>query len=57
MAENDVDTADTQMIRGVIADISVANETRIQYMALRKFPTDNRKYFYTLDVIPQTGTL
>uniref|UniRef100_M1AMW5 Nodulation receptor kinase n=1 Tax=Solanum tuberosum TaxID=4113 RepID=M1AMW5_SOLTU len=50
-------TPDTQMISGVIVNLSVANETRTQYMALRYFPADNRKYCYTLDVIPQTGTL
>ncbi|KAH0702712.1 hypothetical protein KY285_016990 [Solanum tuberosum] len=47
-------TPDTQMISGVIVNLSVANETRTQYMALRYFPADNRKYCYTLDVIPQT---
>ncbi|MCD9641038.1 hypothetical protein HAX54_026853 [Datura stramonium] len=46
-------TPDTQMVSGDIAKISVANETRTQYMALRYFPADNRKYCYTLDVIPR----
>nr|XP_025888725.1 probable LRR receptor-like serine/threonine-protein kinase At1g67720 isoform X2 [Solanum lycopersicum] len=48
---------DTQMISGNIANISVANETRTQYMALRYFPADNRKYCYTLDVIPRNRYL
>ncbi|KAL3358438.1 hypothetical protein AABB24_015519 [Solanum stoloniferum] len=50
-------TPDTQMISGNIANISVANETRTQYMALRYFPADNRKYCYTLDVIPRNRYL
>uniref|UniRef100_A0A3Q7HY23 non-specific serine/threonine protein kinase n=1 Tax=Solanum lycopersicum TaxID=4081 RepID=A0A3Q7HY23_SOLLC len=45
------------MISGNIANISVANETRTQYMALRYFPADNRKYCYTLDVIPRNRYL
>ncbi|KAM3325270.1 putative LRR receptor-like serine/threonine-protein kinase isoform X4 [Capsicum chacoense] len=48
---------DSQMISGDIANISVANETRTQYMALRYFPADNRKYCYTLDVIPRNRYL
>lgn len=45
------------MISGDIANISVLNETRTQYMTLRYFPADNRKYCYTLDVIPRNRYL
>lgn len=48
---------DNQMVYGEIANISVANETRKQYMTLRHFPADNRKYCYTLDVISRTRYL
>ncbi|KAF6134857.1 hypothetical protein GIB67_002258 [Kingdonia uniflora] len=43
-------TSDNKITFGEIANISVANETRKQYMAVRYFPPDNRKYCYTLDV-------
>ena len=45
------------MVYGETANISVANETRKQYMTLRHFPADNRKYCYTLDVISRTRYL
>ena len=50
-------TPDSQMIRGGRANISVANEQRTQYMTLRYFPADNRKYCYTLNVISRTKYL
>ncbi|KAG4970499.1 hypothetical protein JHK85_036920 [Glycine max] len=42
---------------GEISNISVANETRKQYTALRHFPADSRKYCYTLDVVSRTRYL
>lgn len=39
---------------GETTNISVANETRTQYMTLRHFPADSRKYCYTLNVSSRT---
>ncbi|CDP06699.1 unnamed protein product [Coffea canephora] len=50
-------TPDGQMISGGRANISVANEQRTQYMTLRYFPADNRKYCYTLNVMSRTRYL
>ncbi|XP_022846687.1 probable LRR receptor-like serine/threonine-protein kinase At1g67720 [Olea europaea var. sylvestris] len=50
-------TSDNQMIRGETANISVANETRMQYTTVRYFPADNNKYCYTLGVISRTRYL
>ncbi|KAG6697115.1 hypothetical protein I3843_09G176600 [Carya illinoinensis] len=50
-------TPDSHLIYGETADISVANETRKQYMTLRHFPADSRKYCYTLKVISRTRYL
>ncbi|KAH9613866.1 hypothetical protein KSS87_005105 [Heliosperma pusillum] len=41
---------DNQFKFGQTANISVPDETRKQYMTLRSFPLDNRKYCYTLNV-------
>lgn len=49
--------ADDHLIYGQISNISVANETRKQYMTLRHFPADSRKYCYKLDVITRTRYL
>ncbi|KAK9154147.1 hypothetical protein Sjap_001627 [Stephania japonica] len=48
---------DDQYIHGKVAYISVANETRKQYLALRYFPADNRKYCYNLGVKSRTRYL
>ncbi|CAM9004111.1 unnamed protein product [Rhodiola kirilowii] len=48
---------DAQMMFGQTARISVANETRKQYMTVRHFPADTRKYCYTLNVTPRTRYL
>ncbi|CAA2958066.1 probable LRR receptor-like serine threonine-kinase At1g67720 [Olea europaea subsp. europaea] len=50
-------TPDNQMIKGEIANISVANEMRTQYRTVRYFPADNNKYCYTLRVISRTRYL
>ncbi|KAG8647314.1 hypothetical protein MANES_09G080500v8 [Manihot esculenta] len=50
-------TSDDDLIYGEKAIISVANETRKQYMTLRHFPADSRKYCYTLGVISRTRYL
>ncbi|KAF5475918.1 hypothetical protein F2P56_007673 [Juglans regia] len=50
-------TPDSHLIYGETANISVANETRKQYMTLRHFPADSRKYCYTLNVISRTRYL
>lgn len=42
---------------GGTANISIPNETRKQYMTLRHFPVDNRKYCYTLNVTSRTRFL
>lgn len=44
-------TSDSFLTYGEVATISVANETRKQYMSLRHFPADDRKYCYKLDVV------
>ncbi|KAJ4979914.1 hypothetical protein NE237_010694 [Protea cynaroides] len=49
--------SDDQFIYGETANIFVANETRKQYMTLRHFPADNRKYCYTLNVTTRTRYL
>ncbi|GAB4856734.1 hypothetical protein Ancab_014648 [Ancistrocladus abbreviatus] len=48
---------DNQFIYGEVANISVSNETRKQYMTLRHFPADERKYCYTLNVTSRTRYL
>lgn len=48
---------DDQFRFGKIATISISNETRKQYMSLRYFPNDNRKYCYTLNVTSRTRYL
>ncbi|XP_062166485.1 probable LRR receptor-like serine/threonine-protein kinase At1g67720 isoform X1 [Alnus glutinosa] len=50
-------TGDSQLAYGETANIDVANETRKQYMTLRHFPADSRKYCYTLNVISRTRYL
>ncbi|KAF1860407.1 hypothetical protein Lal_00037747 [Lupinus albus] len=50
-------TPDENFTYGEISTISVANETRKQYMTLRYFPADSRKYCYTLDVVSRTRYL
>ncbi|KAA8516513.1 hypothetical protein F0562_016981 [Nyssa sinensis] len=50
-------TADDQLMYGETTNISVANETRKQYMTLRHFPADTRKYCYTLSVTTRTRYL
>ncbi|XP_061346697.1 probable LRR receptor-like serine/threonine-protein kinase At1g67720 [Gastrolobium bilobum] len=50
-------TPDDELTIGEISTISVANETRKQYMTLRHFPADSRKYCYTLDVVSRTRYL
>lgn len=50
-------TPDDKLTFGEISTISVANETRKQYTALRHFPADSRKYCYTLDVVSRTRYL
>lgn len=48
---------DTPLVYGSVANISVANETRQQYMTLRHFPADERKYCYQLNVTRRTRYL
>ncbi|XP_042510786.1 probable LRR receptor-like serine/threonine-protein kinase At1g67720 [Macadamia integrifolia] len=48
---------DDQFNYGETANIVVANETQKQYMTLRHFPADNRKYCYTLNVLTRTRYL
>ncbi|XP_022145560.1 probable LRR receptor-like serine/threonine-protein kinase At1g67720 isoform X3 [Momordica charantia] len=48
---------DTQVRFGEAINISVANETRKQYMTVRHFPADSRKYCYTLNVSSRTRYL
>jgi hypothetical protein len=50
-------TGDSQLAYGETANIDVANEARKQYMTLRHFPADSRKYCYTLNVISRTRYL
>ncbi|KAK9126843.1 hypothetical protein Scep_015689 [Stephania cephalantha] len=50
-------TPDDQNMHGKVAYISVANKTRKQYLALRYFPADNRKYCYNLGVKSRTRYL
>ncbi|KAJ7977016.1 Kinase-like protein [Quillaja saponaria] len=50
-------TPDDTFMFGETSNISVANETRKQYMTLRHFPADLRKYCYTLNVISRTRYL
>ncbi|KAG2685714.1 hypothetical protein I3760_10G139000 [Carya illinoinensis] len=50
-------TPDNQLAYGETAIIDVANERRKQYMTLRHFPADSRKYCYTLKVISRTRYL
>lgn len=48
---------DEQIRFGQTANISIQDETRQQYMTLRYFPNDNRKYCYTLNVTSRTRFL
>lgn len=50
-------TPDNLVKHGEIANISVADETRKQYMSVRYFPADNRKYCYTFNVTSRTRYL
>ncbi|KAJ0088158.1 hypothetical protein Patl1_32030 [Pistacia atlantica] len=50
-------TPDDQFLFGETTNISIANETRQQYSALRHFPADSRKYCYQLHVITRTRYL
>ncbi|XP_061351333.1 probable LRR receptor-like serine/threonine-protein kinase At1g67720 isoform X2 [Gastrolobium bilobum] len=50
-------TPDDKLTYGEISTISVVNETRKQYMTLRHFPADSRKYCYTFDVVSRTRYL
>ncbi|CAH9131765.1 unnamed protein product [Cuscuta epithymum] len=43
-------TPDIQMVSGETANVSVTDETRMQYKTVRYFPADNKKYCYTLNV-------
>ncbi|CAH9091681.1 unnamed protein product [Cuscuta europaea] len=43
-------TPDIQMLSGETANVSVTDETRMQYKTVRYFPADNKKYCYTLNV-------
>ncbi|KAI3896006.1 hypothetical protein MKW92_017969 [Papaver armeniacum] len=49
--------SDTNFSFGERASISVPNETRKQYMSVRYFPADARKYCYTLNVKRKTRYL
>ncbi|MCL7031864.1 hypothetical protein MKW94_018177, partial [Papaver nudicaule] len=49
--------SDNRFSFGERATISVPNETRRQYMSVRYFPDNARKYCYTLDVNPRTRYL
>ncbi|KAL2933797.1 hypothetical protein RDABS01_016916 [Bienertia sinuspersici] len=48
---------DDQIRFGQSSNISIPDETRQQYMTLRSFPNDNRKYCYTLNVTTRTRYL
>ena len=48
---------DDQFRFGGTANISIPNEARKQYMTLRHFPVDTRKYCYTLNVTSRTRYL
>ena len=50
-------TGDDGLSFGESSTISVVNETRKQYMTLRHFPADSRKYCYTLNVVSRTRYL
>ncbi|KAA8518805.1 hypothetical protein F0562_016421 [Nyssa sinensis] len=50
-------TPDDQLLYGETTTISVANQTGKQYMTLRHFPADARKYCYTLNVTTRTRYL
>ncbi|KAI4349201.1 hypothetical protein L6164_009823 [Bauhinia variegata] len=50
-------TPDDKLTYGETTTISVANETQKQYMTLRHFPADSRKYCYKLDVVSRTRYL
>jgi len=49
--------ADNQLIYGKTAATAVLSENRKQYMTVRYFPADSRKYCYTLDVKTRTRYL
>lgn len=48
---------DDYLIYGESTSISIANETRKQYMTVRHFPADSRKYCYKLNVTSRTRYL
>ncbi|XP_074555557.1 putative LRR receptor-like serine/threonine-protein kinase At1g67720 [Curcuma longa] len=50
-------TPDSQFVYGETARISAPNENRKQYMTVRYFPADNRKYCYTFNVTVRTRYL
>ncbi|KAK1563126.1 hypothetical protein Q3G72_022753 [Acer saccharum] len=50
-------TPDDYLIYGEAKDISTENETRKQYMSVRHFPADSRKYCYKLNVVTRTRYL
>ncbi|OMO72582.1 hypothetical protein CCACVL1_17701 [Corchorus capsularis] len=50
-------SSDEFLTYGETATISVSNETRKQYMTLRHFPADSRKYCYKLNVVSRTRYL
>ncbi|KAK1270075.1 putative LRR receptor-like serine/threonine-protein kinase [Acorus gramineus] len=50
-------TPDDQFIFGQTANISIPGENRKQYMTLRYFPADNRKYCYKLKAKTRTRYL
>lgn len=49
--------SDDQFRFGQIANLSIPDETRQQYMSLRYFPNDDQKYCYTLNVTSRTRYL
>ncbi|XWS66941.1 hypothetical protein CRYUN_Cryun05aG0243500 [Craigia yunnanensis] len=50
-------TSDDFLNYGETASISIPNETRKQYMTLRHFPADSKKYCYKLNVVSRTRYL
>ncbi|KAL1813172.1 probable LRR receptor-like serine/threonine-protein kinase At1g67720 [Daucus carota subsp. sativus] len=50
-------TPDSLVKHGEVANISVPDEIRKQYMSVRYFPADNKKYCYTFNVTSRTRYL
>ena len=50
-------TSDDFINYGETTSMSVSNETRKQYMTLRHFPADSKKYCYKLNVVSRTRYL